>query len=80
MNKNFIFNTKVKCPKCKSDNFTLHEMWKGHTISWEVTNGTFDINEGIMDVGNPYQVQAYCKNCKHPWTLRKITQINDVIL
>ena len=77
MEKNIV-KSKVKCPKCgNKSNLKLHEIWSGHTITWEVEDGKFDRNDGSLEHGDAYKVQAECK-CGHGWTLRKALQIDDV--
>lgn len=71
--------SKLKCPKCKSINLTLVEVWHGHEIVWEQLNGEFDRNEGILEPGDPYKVEASCHKCLHHWTARGILQIDDII-
>ena len=74
-----IVESKVKCPKCKSgDDLVLVECWKGHEITWEQINGKFDYNDGNLNPGDAYKVEAECK-CGHYWTIRKALQIGDVI-
>jgi predicted Zn-ribbon and HTH transcriptional regulator len=71
--------TKAKCPKCKSTNLTLTEIWNGHSIQWVQENGEFDKNEGNLHEGGPVKVEAKCSDCNHSWTFRGITQIDDLI-
>ena len=33
----------------------------------------------LMDVGDPYKVEATCINCKHEWQLIGINTIDDLI-
>lgn len=74
-----IVKSKVKCPKCGNKNtLTLSEIWKGHTVSWNVIGGKFDRDDGNLEVGDPYKVQAQCK-CGHHWTIKKALQIDDII-
>lgn len=70
--------SKVKCPKCKSNSLTLVEVWKNHTINWVQENGFFERNDGILEPGEPYKVEAHC-DCGHRWTLRNILQIDQVM-
>lgn len=73
-----IVNSKVRCPKCKSNTLKLIEVWKDHEIIWEQENGQFDRDNGVLEPGDPYKVQAQCK-CGHAWTIRKALQIDEVI-
>jgi len=77
--KQEIVKSKLKCPKCKSTDLMVLESWKNHDIQWEQVNGEFDKNDGILEPGNPYRVEAKCSKCKHAWTVRKAKQINDII-
>lgn len=72
-----IAQSKVRCPKCKSKTLYLIEVWEGHTIQWEVENGKFDRDDGSLNPGDPYKVQAKCI-CGHAWTIRMALQIDDI--
>lgn len=74
-----IKEIKLKCPKCKGKNFTLIEIWDDPTISWEVIDGKFDLNDGALEPGSPIRVEARCK-CGHMWKIRKASQIGNVYL
>lgn len=74
-----LVESKLKCPKCKSQNQVLQEIWKNHWIEWEVINGKFDRQDGYLEMGDPYKVVARCKDCKHVWTTRGALQIDDII-
>jgi hypothetical protein len=63
-----------KCPKCKSQNVLIVEHWKHHTISWY---HDMDQDEGIIEMGDPYKVEANCQDCKHVWWMRGIIQIKE---
>ncbi len=65
------------CPKCKSTNLTLTELWKNHSIQFQYRNGKV-IGEGNLEPGYPYKVEAFCNECNHEWRLKKVTQIIDV--
>jgi phage FluMu protein Com len=72
--------SKAKCPKCKSDNLFLIEIWKDHYIQWEQIDGIFNKNDGTSGPGHPYKVEAKCSQCKYSWTVKNAHQIGDVIL
>jgi len=72
-------NSKVRCPKCKSKDLRLIEVWEGHTIQWEQVDGKFDRNAGSLEPGDAYKVEGKCKKCSHQWTIRKTLQIDDVV-
>lgn len=71
-------NTGLQCPKCKSKELIVNEVWKGHSVQWEQHNGVIDIKSGNLESGDPYKVQCVCKKCEHRWTARGITQITDL--
>lgn len=73
-------NTDKKCPKCKSNNLFITEIWNGHTISWECLNGQLNLAEGNCEVGNPVKVEGRCKECGHSWTIRNVTQIHQILI
>jgi len=60
-----IVKSKLKCPKCKSTDLLIQEMWTGHFIEWDQTKGIFDRNDGILGPGSPSSVWGKCKKCKH---------------
>lgn len=72
-----IVECNIKCPKCKTSDLSLEEIWKGHFITWEVTNGNFDRNEGVLEAGDPYCVIASCKKCGRTWKVKNAIQISD---
>lgn len=61
-----------KCPKCRSQNVELIEIWDA-TISWIPNDPYF--NDGNLNPGDPQKVEARCLNCNHTWRIRKITQV-----
>ena len=71
--------TTVKCPKCKSTDLLLIEIWSGHTITWEQKQNVIDRNDGNLESGDPYKVQAICSQCSHSWKVRGALQISDVV-
>ena len=74
-----VVKSKLICPKCKSKDLYIREIWHGHLIEWKQTNGIFDINDGNSDVGNPAFVEATCIGCDHSWKVRKAIQITGII-
>lgn len=74
-----IVKTTVKCPKCKSIDLELVEVWNGATVSWQQTNGQIDRAYGNLEPGDPCKVEGRCKKCQHEWTVRGASQISDVI-
>lgn len=77
--KKDIVASNVKCPKCSNTReLRLTEVWKGHTISWEVECGVFDMNDGALEPGDAYKVEAKCNSCGHIWTIRGARQIGGI--
>ena len=74
-----ISKTKVKCPRCKSSDLCITELWKGHSIKWVQVNGEIERKNGNIDPGDPYKIFCECSNCSHVWTVRGASQITDVI-
>ena len=66
-----------KCPRCKQEPNCYLELWKGHSISFNVNDLGMIENEGYMEPGYPYCVVAECK-CGHSWRLRGVLQITDL--
>ena len=64
------------CPKCKSSDLILTELWKNHSIQWHLNGET--LGKGNAEPGDPYRVEAFCNECNHEWRLRGVTQITDV--
>jgi phage FluMu protein Com len=79
MNKQELAETNVRCPKCKSANLSLLELWKDHSITWEQLDGKINLNEGCLEPGYAYKVQGKCYKCKHAWTVRTANQITSVL-
>lgn len=75
-----IRKSKTPCPKCRSKNINIHEIWRGHTISWHIENGTVNRNEGYLEPGDPYKVEGECRDCDHRWTFRMAADIEDVLI
>lgn len=73
-----IVKSKLKCPKCKGNSLVLTEIWTSHLIEWTQTNGMFDRNDGVLNEGEPKEVEARCKTCAHNWKVRKAKQIDDI--
>lgn len=71
--------TKRKCPKCRSQEICLIELWKDHAIYFQVEDGQVDLENGSLEPGNPYKVEAECKSCKHRWTIKGVSQIHDAV-
>lgn len=78
-NNQKIVESKIKCPKCKSDHLFLVEIWTDHGITWEQIGGKFDRNDGILDPGSPAWVEGECKKCGHRWKVKNAPQIDYVI-
>lgn len=74
-----VMQSTVKCPRCKSNNLVLTEVWTGHTIEWEQEGGVIDKNKGSSEPGDPYTVNGLCKDCFHEWKLKGVIQITQVL-
>lgn len=70
--------SKAKCPKCKSVHLIITEVWKNHTIEFDQDSGIVDRENGNLDAGYPYKVEARCKWCGFTWTIRGARQIDDL--
>ncbi len=65
-------NKWPKCPKCKSQNVELIEMWTA-TISW-LPDEPY-ANEGDLTPGDPTHVEGRCLACEHKWRIRNVVQV-----
>lgn len=74
-----VVKSKIKCPKCKSLDLILIEIWIGHSIEWVQENGEFDRNDGNMEAGFIDHVDSKCIKCSHSWRIRKAKSIDDII-
>lgn len=70
--------TPIRCPQCRSISLELIELWKDHSIIWQQDDQGLISSKGILEPGNPYRVEAECRDCKHTWKVRRITQITDL--
>jgi hypothetical protein len=72
-------STKLRCPKCRSNDLQLveHGWW---TSAWSVTNGRAVRKEGYHEPGGIEFVRAECLACRHDWRVRKAIQITDVLV
>ena len=71
-------NRIIKCPRCKSEEIELIEIWNGSSISFMLEGMMVDLNDGYKAYGYPVRVEAKCTDCEHQWKLRNITQITDL--
>lgn len=62
-----------KCPKCRSANVELIEMWDA-SISWLPDDAYF--NDGVLVPGDPKHVEGNCLSCEHRWRIRNAVQVN----
>jgi hypothetical protein len=75
-----IHKSKIKkCSKCKSKRISFIEVWTGHTITWHLNDGVFDINDGALEPGDPSSLHVRCLDCKYTYKIRKANQISDII-
>jgi hypothetical protein len=68
----------LKCPKCKSKDLEVVELWEGHGIVFEQNAKGLVSPVGDLHPGDPYKVEARCLRCKHKWAIRKATQISNI--
>lgn len=68
---------KCICPKCKSTELTLTELWKNHSVQFYYKDGNIS-GKGNLECGEPYKVEAFCNNCHHEWRLKGIVQISQI--
>ena len=66
-----------KCPRCKCAKLHFLELWTDHSIEWRY-GASFD--EGVLEMGDPYGVEATCTKCKHQWRLRGVIGIDETWL
>ena len=67
----------IRCSKCGNFPMIYTEIWKDHTISFQINrDGSFG-PKGELEPGYPYCVYAHCI-CGHYWRLRRINQITQV--
>ena len=64
--------TWPRCPKCKSQNVELIEIWDA-TISWLPDEPYF--NNGVLNPGDPNRVEGHCLECGRRWRMRGIVQV-----
>lgn len=62
-----------KCPRCKSREVRITEIWIAHTIQWNYGDA---YGAGTLEPGYPAKVRGQCRACDHAWTLRGVNQIN----
>lgn len=74
-----IVNSKLVCPKCKSKDLFLIEIWVDMAIHWEQTDGKFDREDGALEPGCPHHVEATCKKCGKRWKPKSANQIDKLI-
>lgn len=79
MNKetNPTFDNRCVCPKCKSTDLILTEVWENHSYHFFYKNGDI-VGKGVLEPGDPYKVKALCNDCYHKWCLDGVTQISEI--
>ena len=68
----------VICPRCKSKQLEISELWKDHSISWVQDRNGLTAKKGYLNPGDPYRVEAACLECSHTWKIRGALQITDI--
>ena len=66
-----------KCPRCRKEPVEYIELWKNHSISFNVDDLGMLEEEGYMEPGSPYSVEAKCV-CGFQWRLRNVSMIADL--
>lgn len=64
--------TWPRCPKCKSQNVELIEIWTA-SISW-IPDDPY-ANEGALMPGDPFKVEGHCQQCGFRWRIRGTIQV-----
>ncbi len=64
------------CPKCKSENITIREVWINY-IDFIQTNGIIDM-AGNLEADSPNKLLGICDKCLHNWTFRGKKQITEL--
>jgi len=66
------------CPKCRAPATGFVEYWTDHSIAFGACNGLPDGEDGELQAGCAYKVEAQCGDCGHEWRLRGVKQISDL--
>ena len=66
----------LKCPKCKSKNTSLTEIWENY-LHFDVIDNKIS-HEGILNPGSPIGVIKECLDCHHTHKIKNITQITQL--
>lgn len=71
----------ASCPKCRSNNLWLSEVWHDNGIYFQIKDGVFPDEASDHFQGAPVYVTAMCSDCKHEWRIRKgVTSIWDLVV
>lgn len=75
----YIGESKIKCPKCKSNSIDVYETIEVTTL-FEVTDGTMRRVPFSDEFGRFVRVDATCKKCGHSFIPRRVTQVTDLLI
>lgn len=72
--------TKLRCPKCRSNNLRLIEFVEASTV-FEVVNGKLNREAGFHELGGFIgPMVGNCNECSHDWKLRgRMSNIEMVV-
>lgn len=68
----------LKCPKCRSRDYTLIETAEEHVI-YEVRDGIKPKDATDHEAGTILGVECECSDCGYNWKPRRVTQWIDAI-
>lgn len=68
-----------RCPNCRGLPGSYTERWREHGIRFDaLENGAITDGPGDKFDGEPYAVDATCRECGFQWRLRGIQQITEL--
>jgi predicted nucleic-acid-binding Zn-ribbon protein len=73
-----IQECNTACIKCGSKDLLLNELWTDALIQFEVIDGKFDRQDGVLEPGFPFRIEIKCKKCKYEWKPRNKQTISDL--
>lgn len=71
--------TRIKCPKCKSRSFYIHEVFE-EIVTCEVVDGVLAFGALDRDAGAILGLSCECRKCGHLWRPRNVRQLWDIVL
>lgn len=64
----------LRCPKCRSVNVQIVEVWHFSTITWDPGDAH---DEGNLEAGFPTRVEGLCLCCEHRWKMRGLIRVTE---